>query len=294
LQEFSGGFEVAGFASGGRHVLVVDDDRALRHAITALLHEAGYTIDQAGDGLEALDKLRRRQTDVILLDVGLPGMSGLEVLAQARQAPTPPRVVVMTADDTPETLLQSLRAQAHSFIRKPFAPKRIVGVVNDVVAASPAASLAIEVVSARPEWLEIVAPCSLAVAERVQEFVMQLDAKLPDEIRESVAQAFRELLTNAIEWGGRLDATRQVRISCLRSKRMLLYRIADPGEGFDIDHLRHAAICNPDGNPVDHDRVRQEMGLRPGGLGLMMTRALVDELIYNEKRNEVMLVKYLD
>src|SRR6516165_10519924 len=91
---------------------------------------------------------------------------------------------------------------------------------------------------------------------------------------------------------GVVGSTRQVRISCVRSKRMLLYRIADPGEGFDIEHLAHAAISNPEGNPFDHDRVRQEMGLRPGGLGLMMTRALVDELIYNEKRNEVILVKY--
>jgi CheY-like chemotaxis protein/anti-sigma regulatory factor (Ser/Thr protein kinase) len=294
LQEFSGGFEMTSSVSNGRHVLVVDDDRALRHAVTALLHEAGYTTDQAGDGLEALDKLRQRQADVILLDIGLPGMSGLEVLTHARNAPTPPRVVMMTADDTPEALLRSFRGQAHSFVRKPFAPRRIVDVVNDVFAASPAANLPIEVVSARPEWLEVVAPCSLAVAERVQEFVMQLDAKLPDDIRESVAQAFRELLSNAIEWGGRLDATRQVRISCLHAKRMLLYRIADPGEGFDIDHLTHAAISNPEGDPLGHDRVRREMGLRPGGLGLVMTRALVDELIYNEKRNEVILVKYLD
>ena len=123
---------------------------------------------------------------------------------------------------------------------------------------------------------------------------MQLDADLTDEIRRSVAQAFRELLSNAIEWGGRLDPTRKVRISCLRGKRMLLYRIADPGEGFDIDRLAHAAICNPDDDPLGHDRVRQEMGLRPGGLGLVMTRALVDELMYSEKRNEVVLVKYLD
>ena len=73
------------------------------------------------------------------------------------------------------------------------------------------------------------------VADRIQSFVMHLDADLPEEVRESVAQAFRELLTNAIEWGGKLDPTRKVRISCLRAKRMLLYRIADPGEGFDID-----------------------------------------------------------
>ena len=279
--------------TGARHVLVVDDDRALRTAITALLEAAGYRTDQAGDGPEALETLRRQPIDLMLLDIGLPGMSGLEVLAEARAAPSPPRVVMMTADDTPQTLLQSFRGQAHWFVRKPFAPARIVEIVNDVMKASAASALPITVISAKPEWLEVVAPCSLEVAERVQDFIMQLDAKLPDEVRESVAQAFRELLSNAIEWGGRLDPARTVRISCLRSPRMLLYRIADPGEGFDIDRLKHAAISNPDDDPLEHHRVRQDMGLRPGGLGLVMTRALVDELIYNEQRNEVVLIKYL-
>ena len=277
-----------------RNVLVVDDDRALRHAITALLQGAGYRTEQAGDGPEALDKLRQQPVDLMLLDIGLPGMSGLDVLAHAREAQSPPRVVMMTADDTPEALLRSFRGQAHGFVRKPFPPTRIVDVVNDVLSASAVAALPIEVISASPEWLELVAPCSLEIAERVQDFVMQLDAKLPDDVRESVAQAFRELLSNAVEWGGRLDPARTVRISCLRSRRMLLYRIADPGDGFDIDRLAHAAICNPDEDPLEHDRVRQEMGLRPGGLGLVMTRALVDEVIYNEKRNEVILIKYLD
>ena len=278
----------------GRNVLVVDDDRTLRLAITTLLHDAGYQTDQAGDGPEALRKLQAQHVDVMLLDIGLPGMSGLDVLAEARSVPTPPRIVMMTADDTPETLLQAFRGQAHLFLRKPFAPKRIVEVVNDVLASSPAAALPIEVVSARPEWVELGAPCSLDVAERVQDYVMQLDAKLPDDVRESVAQAFRELLTNAVEWGGHLDPTRTVRIACLRARRMLLYRIADPGEGFDITRLAHAAINNPPDDPLNHDSVRQNMGLRAGGLGLMMTHALVDEVIYNEKRNEVLLVKYLD
>jgi CheY-like chemotaxis protein/anti-sigma regulatory factor (Ser/Thr protein kinase) len=278
----------------GLRVLVVDDDGALRHAITSLLDQAGYNTDQATDGAEALRKLEQQPVDLLLLDIGLPGMSGLDVLAQTRTQSPPPRVVMMTADDTPEMLLRSFREQAYSFIRKPFAPRRIVEVVSDALAASPAASLPIEVISARPEWLEIIAPCSLEIGGRVREFVMQLDAKLPDDLRESVAHAFGELLMNAIEWGGRLDPTRKVRISCLRTRRMLLYRIADPGEGFDINRLTHAAVSNPDDDPLAHDRVREEMGLRPGGLGLVMTRAIVDDLIYNEKRNEVVLVKYLD
>ena len=85
-----------------------------------------------------------------------------------------------------------------------------------------------------------------------------------------------------------------MRISCLRAKRMLLYRIADPGEGFDIERLKHAAICNPEDDPLRHALVREEQGLRPGGLGLAITRSLVDELIYNEAHNEVVFVKYLD
>jgi anti-sigma regulatory factor (Ser/Thr protein kinase) len=150
------------------------------------------------------------------------------------------------------------------------------------------------VVSARPEWVEIIAPCSLRVSNRIQGFMKGLEADLPESIRESIGQAFRELLSNAVEWGGRLDPTRMVRISCIRAKRMLLYRIADPGQGFHIESITHSAINNPDDDPLRHAFVREEKGLRPGGLGLAITRSLVDELIYNEKRNEVVFVKYLD
>jgi len=75
---------------------------------------------------------------------------------------------------------------------------------------------------------------------------------------------------------------------------MLLYRIADPGPGFSFKELRHAAAGHPDGNPLDHMSIREEKGLRPGGFGIMISQAKVDELIYNEAQNEVVLVKYLD
>ncbi len=276
------------------HVLVVDDDRAFRQATAALLQKAGYVTAQAGDGVAALSHVREARVDVVLLDIGLPGMSGLEVLAEARRLPAPPRIVIVTSDDTPGALMASFRGQADRFVRKPIAPQRIVDVVKEVLAVTAAATLTIDVVSATSEWVELVAPCSLDVADRIQEFVMNLDADVPEETRESVGQAFRELLTNAIEWGGRLDPAQKVRIACLRTPRMRLYRIADPGEGFDLGRLSHAAVSNAPDDPLEHARVREGLGLRPGGLGLLMTRALVDEIIYNEKRNEVVLVKYLD
>jgi len=288
------GFVMAAQAARGKRILLVDDDRTLRHVLSSLLTEAGYSVEQAGDGPGAVHRLREGVFDVLLLDVGLPGMSGLDVLARARELDAAPLAIMMTADDDSKTMLEAVRRQAYRYLRKPFPPKAILEVVDEALTASPAAGLDIEVVSARPEWLEIIAPCALAMADRIQSFVMQLEADLPEPVRESMAQAFRELLTNAIEWGGRLDPDRKVRISCVRAKRMLLYRIADPGEGFDIDGLRHAAISNPENDPIRHLEVRTQQGLRPGGFGLAMTRSLVDELIYNEARNEVIFIKYLD
>jgi CheY-like chemotaxis protein len=279
-------------SSSSRRILIVDDDRALRLALSTLLASAGHVTQSAGDGPEALALLQDHPFDIVLLDIGLPSMSGLDVLARARELAAPPLVIMMTADDTPQSLLEAVKRQAYRYIRKPFPPNSIIEVVND--ASAPSSELSFEVVSARPEWLELVAPCTLEMADRIQSFVMHLEAKLPEDVREAVAQAFRELLTNAIEWGGRLDPNRKVRISCVRTKKFLLYRIADPGEGFDIDGLRHAAISNPEHDPIRHLIVREEKGLRPGGFGLAMTQSLVDELIYNEARNEVLFVKYFE
>jgi hypothetical protein len=75
---------------------------------------------------------------------------------------------------------------------------------------------------------------------------------------------------------------------------MIMYRIADPGSGFDIDELPHAAVGQAADQPIVHMEVREAKGIRPGGFGLLMVRESVDELLYNEKRNEVVFVKYLD
>ncbi len=280
-------------ASSSR-ILVVDDDRALRHAVSSLLERGGHSVLQAGDGPAALAHLEKTDVQLMLLDMGLPGMTGLDLLERVRASDRHPIVVVITSDDTPEMLLAAIRAQAYRYVTKPMSPAAIVEVVGEVLDASTHATLPIEVISARPEWVEIVAPCVIEMADRLQAFIMQLETGLPAEIRESVAQAFRELLCNAIEWGGKLDPNRKVRISCIRARRMLLYRILDPGEGFNIENLAHAAISNAPDDPIAHALVREERGLRPGGLGLVMTRALVDELIYNEARNEVVFIKYLD
>jgi anti-sigma regulatory factor (Ser/Thr protein kinase) len=164
-------------------------------------------------------------------------------------------------------------------------------VVQDALQAS-AVPVAIEVISARPGWVELLVPCTREAVEQIHPVIERLGADLPAEVIESVSDAFRELLQNAVEWGGQLDPGRTVRIACVRTNRMLLYRIADPGPGFSLENLDHAAISHDD--PTVHAKIREEKGLRAGGFGLLLVRAKVDELVYNEKQNEVMFVKYLD
>lgn len=274
-------------------IMVVEDDPDVREVVCQLLKVAGFAVDGAADGIEALERVRNEAFDLVLLDVWMPRMNGLELLAQLRSLPSPPKAVVMTADDTPETMLGALRERACQYITKPIQPEALVDVVRGVLDAS-AYVLPIEVLSAKRDWVELLVPCTLEAAERIQGWLTRLKADLPDEIRESVGKAFRELLLNAIEWGGQLNPSRKVRIAYLRTRHMLLYRIADPGAGFRFEGLTHAALGNPPQQPSDHLRVREEKGLRPGGFGLLMARAMVDELIYNEAQNEVVFVKYLE
>lgn len=170
--------------------------------------------------------------------------------------------------------------------------RNLLNVARDALQASDAPA-AIEVISARPDWVELLIPCTREAAEQIQPVVARLGADLPADVIDTVSDAFRELLLNAVEWGGQLDPTRKVRVSCVRTNRVLIYRIADPGPGFQLADLDHAAIAHPE-DPIQHVKIREDKGLRPGGFGILLVRAKVDELVYNEKQNEVIFVKYLD
>jgi CheY-like chemotaxis protein len=276
-----------------KRILVVDDEPALRELFAEVLTGAGYETATAADGVEALDRLRTEAFDLLLLDIWMPRMTGLEVLGHLREQASPPRVIVTTGDTTPETVLKAIREQAYRYISKPCEPSQLVEVVRGSLEA-PAAPPPIEIISTSPRWVELLVPCELHAAERIQEFMTHLKSDLPAEVRDRIGHAFRELLLNAIEWGGQLDPNRKVRIAYLRGRRMLMYRISDPGPGFRFENLAHAAVGHPPGEVLEHAAVREEKGIRPGGFGILLAQAMVDEVIYNETQNEVVLIKYLD
>ncbi|HMD30966.1 MAG TPA: response regulator [Candidatus Acidoferrales bacterium] len=275
-----------------KSILVADDDRILRTFVRALLKKHKYKVTTAADGLAALGLMKKNKFDLVLLDLWMPKMNGFEVLALVRQQPRPPRVVVMTSDETPEAMLRAVREQAYRYLTKPVDPQTLLDVVEDALEERPQAP-PIEVISAKPTWVELLVPCDLDCARRIQLFLDQMKLDLRPEVRDRVWTAFRELLTNAVEWGGKLDPNRKVRVSFVHTPRMLLYRISDPGPGFKFEGLKHAAAGYSGNDPTIHMDEREKQGLRPGGLGIFMTRELVDDLVYNEAQNEVLFVKYL-
>lgn len=275
-----------------KRILIVEDERATGHLLGRVLEQAGYETMLVTDGVGALEALRAERFDLMLLDIWMPRMSGLEVLAAMRAENLGTKAVVMTSDGTPETVLRAVRDQAYHYVCKPVKPEELLELVRNTLAARPVPP--VEVISARPDWVELLLPCQIEAADRIHGLLSRLLGDLPEEVRDNVGYVFSELLRNAVEWGGRLDPNRKVRVTYMRARRMVLYRIADPGPGFKLEGLTHAAVNYPIEEVGESARVRAEKGLRPGGFGILTSRALVDELIYNEAHNEVVFVKYLD
>ena len=274
-----------------KSILIVDDDPEICRLLLKVLAADDLEISTCDTGEKASEAMTQVRYDLVMLDLGLPDCNGLELLERFHGEGAK-QFLIITADDTSESLLRAIKEQAYGYLRKPFNRQEIVDLVRESLEAPELPP--IEVISAKPDWFELSVPCSKNAAERTQQFMRQMDSKLPDELSVLISQCFRELLMNAVEWGGKLDSSRRVRISYLRTPRMVQYRIADPGPGFQADQLQHAAVGQHEGDVVTHTRVRDEKGIRPGGFGLLMVRAMSDELIYNEKRNEVVFIKYLD
>jgi anti-sigma regulatory factor (Ser/Thr protein kinase) len=95
-----------------------------------------------------------------------------------------------------------------------------------------------------------------------------------------------------MEHGAGFDPDLVVEVAAVRTRRTIVYYVRDPGPGFSREDLSHAAVSNPPDDPMAHMDRRDELGLRPGGFGLLVARQVVDEMIHSEHGNEVLLIKH--
>lgn len=249
-------------------------------------------VELVADHEELLRRVTERSYDAILTDCRTRAEDDVELLRKIRRVRPEAKVIVMAAQGTAQTVIDAIREDAFSYFTKPYD----LSAVREMIAHAlglPQWDDGIDVLSAHPRWITLRLRCRRLTAERLIQFCSELKIDLPAKEREEMGVAFREMLMNAIEHGGQFNPRRWVEVAYLRTNRAIGYRISDPGPGFSLDSLPHAAVSNSPGDPTHHVHEREARGMRPGGLGLLLASRLVDELIHNEQGNEVLLIKYL-
>jgi DNA-binding NarL/FixJ family response regulator len=272
-------------------LLVVDADRSVHDLLTGVLKREDRVIQDVYDGREALEQVRSHACDLVVAGQGRNGFDGLK-LARRVRALSPETKVILTGEPDPSRVLRAIRARAYSYFHNPLATSSLADMVTQAL-ESVSWQDDIRLISARPEWITLDVRCKLEAADRTTQFLREVESDLPYQTREDIAAAFRELLMNAIEHGAKSDPKKRVRTSFLRTLHSMIVYVHDPGKGFSLDFLPHAAISNPEDSPIRHVEVRAEQGQRPGGFGILMTRSLVDELLYNERGNAALFIKNL-
>lgn len=116
-------------------ILIVDDDQFVRAVLRDVLSPRGYQCSEAGDGEEALERVRADRPDVVLLDLLMPKMSGIEALEEIRRAYPASRVVVITSLASDALVARALSAGATGFVFKPFHPIEIQEAVQHALRA---------------------------------------------------------------------------------------------------------------------------------------------------------------
>jgi DNA-binding response OmpR family regulator len=275
-----------------KRILIVDDDPDIHHLLRVALQAGDRQIESAYDGLEGLRSIEAVAYDLVMTDVNMPGLDGMALTERVHEVRPETPVVVMTVASTPENVIRAIQERAFSYFSKPFTTSSVAEMVGRALSSKPSED-DIEVLSARPDWLGLRLRCKMETADRILQFLREMGMSLPAAEQENIATAFREILLNAIEHGAGNDPTKRVTITYVRAERALLYYVRDPGKGFSFQELPHAAVSNLTNSTFEHTEVRERLGLRPGGFGLLMTRQLVDEMIYSEAGNEVLLIKYL-
>lgn len=116
----------------GQRVLVVDDDTSGRSLLSILLTHEGYDVFEAGDGLEAVDELRKRHFDVVISDYRMPRFDGMQLLAICRLLWPETAVVIVSGEDSDWTEL-AIRGGAHAWVKKPYERTELITVVRQTI-----------------------------------------------------------------------------------------------------------------------------------------------------------------
>lgn len=279
----------------GAIIFLIEKDESERDRMRRAIEHAGYVAMPLADVDAAIALLGHDALcDCIILSVDAMNNDPTRFDELQAASQSPPPTVLYGMDSGTKLVLHCLNRGASDFLAKPVTDEELIQAVealvaHDAVPADSTDSEAIHGASYVGGWIELTASSRLEQFRRLQRFSDALFAsRLPRDVCDDLKMAVEEVGRNAVEWGNRFDPDKQVHVSyCIFDDRIII-KVEDEGEGF-----AHNTLPDPTRDPVKTMRDRQDAGKRPGGYGVFLIQKLVDETIYNEKGNTVLLIKYL-
>jgi anti-sigma regulatory factor (Ser/Thr protein kinase) len=274
-------------------ILIIEGRDHVSHEIGDKLTASDLPLDYAVGNADALQRLRVHSFGVVITSGDTAIEESLALLEEMRSIRPALKCIVLAHHSTPDDVIAALRARVFACFTSPFDTHEISNLARQAASDSKIGE-DIEILSARPGWVSLRLNSRLITAERLLSFAKELSTQLPEDSKQEMLQALREILINAMEHGAAFNPDQSVEVTAIRTARTMVFRVRDPGAGFRQEALSNAAFTEASEDPTAHIAQREEVGMRAGGYGLLLAKGTVDELIYNEIGNEAILIKYFD
>jgi len=272
-------------------VLLIGQEPALAAALRSSHHLEHHDVETCIGPFEAIRLLQSRGFDVVVTDPTTPVTDDLALVQELRQTRPGIRTIVLAPALSNADVITALRRHVYACFTRPVDYEEVADMARCAI-DDPDPETAIEVVSGLPHWITLRVSCRLITADRLTRFMTEYRSDLPSSERDLLMTAFREMLLNAMEHGAGFDPEKVIEVTAAQTARAIVFHFRDPGEGFNRDDLSHAAAAPQPDQLIASANTRLAQGRRPGGFGMLIVRQIVDELVYNERGNEVLLIKH--
>jgi CheY-like chemotaxis protein/anti-sigma regulatory factor (Ser/Thr protein kinase) len=290
-------------------ILIVDDSAVDRIRVEKLLGKEGYSVKSATGGQEALAFLKQEPPDLVLTDMQMPEMDGLQLVEEIRGKYPAVPVILMTAHGSEEIAVEALQKGAASYVPKRNLARDLAETIANVLQVAKAgrdeqqllqslistesrfilendASLIPSLIGHLENNLKRMRLCdenglirvAVALREALINAILHGNLEIDSEARQKDEKQYRALITERRQQEPYQD--RRVHVYAKESRREAVYVIRDEGRGFDASTLA---------DPTDPANLE-----KPSGRGLLLIRTFMDEVHHNSSGNEITMVKHCD
>src|SRR5580704_11839238 len=197
-------------------VLVIGERNHVSREIGDALSAASFPMEYAAGPADALQRLRMQSFGIVITDPDSAVDEDLAFLEEMRTIRPGVKCIVLAHRSTPDEVIAALRARVFACFSPPFDSGEIVNLARSAASDSQWRE-DIQVLSARPGWVSVRVNCRLLTAERLITFAKELNAQLPEDIRQEIILALREILLNAMEHGAAFNPEQVVEVTAVRT-----------------------------------------------------------------------------